>query len=66
MSNKETMIKKLGSEEAYRAYLRKLGAKGGKNSKPPVDHPTRFDNNRDLASKAGVISGKVRKGVDIE
>lgn len=28
MSTKETMIKKLGSEEAYKAYMKEIGKKG--------------------------------------
>ena len=30
MTTKEAMIKKLGSEEAYKLYLREIAAKGGK------------------------------------
>lgn len=33
MSTKDTMIKKLGSEEAYKEFLKLNGAKGGKKSR---------------------------------
>lgn len=59
MSNKEAMIRKFnGDEEAYRAWLKQLGSKGGKISKPPADHPTMFNNNKELASRAGKAKRK--------
>ena len=33
-SNKEAMIKKLGSEEAYTEYMRQIASKGGKKKHP--------------------------------
>lgn len=54
--SRETQIKKYGSEEAFssemsrRAKMRKTVKGGG------------FRNNPELASKAGFIAGKVRRG----
>lgn len=58
MSNKDQMIKKLGSYEAYKTYLKELSSRGGKKSKSPPNHPTRFDNNPELAKRAGKASWK--------
>ncbi len=33
MSNKEALVAKLGSEEAYKAYMSELGRKGAKSRK---------------------------------
>lgn len=35
MTTKSTLIKKLGSEEAYRAYMQEIGRKGGRQPKDP-------------------------------
>lgn len=70
MSNKEQMIANRfnGDAEAYRAYMRALASKGGKLSKSPANHPGRFDNNPQLASKAGRIGGlkSRKKPIDLD
>lgn len=62
MSYKEQMIKALGSEQAFKEHMRALGSKGGTKSKPPRNHPTRFDNNKALAIKANKLSYAKRWG----
>lgn len=49
MGNREAMIAKLGSEEAYRDWMRAKGAKGGKSRSPEKG----FGSNRNLASHFG-------------
>lgn len=71
MSNKEQMIANRfnGDVEAYKAWLRALGSKGGKLSKSPADHPTRFDNlNPELVRQFGTIGGKKsrKKPIDLD
>lgn len=64
MTAKQTMIDKLGSEEAYKQFLRDIASKGGKNSTYRG-----FRDKKDLAKKAGSAGGKKkqenrRKGLD--
>lgn len=69
MSNKQQIIAKRfnGDEEKYKEWLRSLGAKGGRKSRNPPDHPSMFNNNRELASRAGKISQeKRRKAIDLK
>jgi hypothetical protein len=54
MSNKQAMIRKLGSEEKYYEWLRINGVKGGvatSKVRQPSDYP--FAKNRELAKLAG-------------
>jgi general stress protein YciG len=54
---KQTLIKRLGSEEAYIEYMRTIGRKGGK-----VGGMTGFALDTELARKAGRIGGLNGKG----
>lgn len=51
----QTMIKKLGSEEAWRAHMAEIGAKGGKLGKTGGFH------DRELAKRAGSIGGRISR-----
>ena len=51
---KETMIKKLGSEEAYKEYMRSISARGGKT---PPTKPRGF-----AAMSKGKLQEIARKG----
>lgn len=64
MTAKQTMISRLGSEEAYKQFLRDIASKGGKNSTYRG-----FRDKEGLAKKAGSAGRKVRqenrrKGLD--
>jgi general stress protein YciG len=56
-SLRETMIKKYGSEEAWKQAMRNFGRKGGANG-----HTGGFYINRELARIAGSKGGKASKG----
>lgn len=56
MSYKETMIKKYGSIELWKAHLRAIGAKGGKNS---VGHE--FAHGKADPAKAGKKGGTISR-----
>lgn len=64
---KETMIKKLGSEEAYKDWMKSNASKGGKAG---VGNPRGFALNHDLAvaaaKKAGMLSKRGRRYVKTE
>ena len=53
----KTMVKKHGSEEAARAWYRKLGAKGGRVRSPIKG----FGSNRELARIAGAKGGAISR-----
>lgn len=53
---RDTMIRKHGSEEAWKAHLREIGSRGGKNG-----HTGGFASSRELAVRAGRIGGKISK-----
>lgn len=55
-SLRETMIGKHGSEEAWKAVMRKYAAKGGRNG-----HTGGFYANRELASTAGKKGGEISR-----
>ena len=54
---KQTLIAKHGSEEAVNEWFRSLGSLGGVKCNPNKG----FGSNRELASKAGAIGGKIGK-----
>lgn len=53
-SNREKMIEKLGSEEAYLEWMRANASKGGKSI--PVEKRA-FHRDRELAKRAGKLGG---------
>jgi len=56
MTAKQTMINRLGSEEAYLAYMKQISSKGGKNSTYRG-----FRDKKDLAKSAGSAGGKKKQ-----
>lgn len=68
MTKRDSLIanKFNGDEEAYILYMRELGSKGGKRSKPPKDLSTRFDNNKEHARKAGKLGAAKRWGKPLD
>lgn len=55
---RDSMIKKYGSEEAYKAFMRSLASKGGK---APHKTPRGFAANPETASEMGAIGGAKSK-----
>lgn len=51
-NTRETMIEIFGSEEAYKNFMGKIGAEGGRNG-----HTGGFHANRELARRAGAKGG---------
>lgn len=52
---RQTMIKKHGSEEAWKNWMKEIASKGAKSGN---NRPFR---NKEIASKAGFISAKIRR-----
>ena len=53
---KQRMIAKFGSEDAYKAYMRSIAAKGGK-----LGTTGGFFADRDLARRAGAKGGRISR-----
>lgn len=64
---KETMIKKYGSEEAWKAHMRRIGSEGGKVKAPNKGFDSKTpEERRELGRKGGRISRRPSKAIKFE
>lgn len=57
---RNSMVKKYGSEEAWKAHMREIGSKGGKRS----PHKSGFGDGeagRERARRAGAVGGRISR-----
>ena len=64
---KETMIKRHGSEEAWREYMKGLGSKGGKKKNPNKGFGSKTpEERREYGRQGGRISKRPSKAIKFE